>query len=266
MLLAASLDAQSLPPQFDVASVKPNDSGDYRMRASFQPGGRFVAVNAPVVMLLLQAYRIPDRRMVGLPAWARAARFDVNARAASGDATPDDLRRMTQALLAEHFKLAAHLETRDDRGFALVREKADAPPGPQLRKASAECEAYAAAERARQSPATPEPGAAAPPCATRPGMGTIASGAITMPLLALSLSFELNATVVDETGLAGDYQVSLAFAPEARAGLPPPPAAASDDRVSIFTAVQEQLGLKLVPRTSKAEYLVIDRIERPRKE
>src|SRR5262249_8393436 len=143
------------------------------------------------------AYRIPDRRMVNLPSWARSERFDVNAKAPSAGASPDELRRMAQSLLAEQFKLATHIESRDDRAFALVKAKSDGSLGPQLKKASAECGAYAAAQRAQptpQAPAPPAPGASPQPCATQPGIGALASGAMTMPLLALSLSFEVDST------------------------------------------------------------------------
>jgi uncharacterized protein (TIGR03435 family) len=85
---------------------------------------------------------------------------------------------------------------------------------------------------------------------------------MSMPLVAVSLSLALDRPVADETGLAGDYELALTYAPETGPG----PAVAGrplDDRPSIFTAVQEQLGLKLEPRRTPADFLIVDRIERP---
>jgi uncharacterized protein (TIGR03435 family) len=266
-VLSASLGAQQPAPgnlAFEAASIKANASGDFRMSFAFQPGGRLVAVNVPVVMILLQAYRIPDYRIVGIPAWARSTRFDINAKGLD-DLSPEAMQQMTRSLLAERFHMAAHIETREEDGLALVLARRDGRLGPELRKSATDCAARSAAQRRGESLPPPPPAAnGAPVCSARPAIGALTSGAMTMELLAMSLSLAISQPVVDKTGLAGDYEVALRYTPERPGrggtdGAAPP----SDDNVSIFTAVREQLGLKLEPRRGPQEFLIIDRLERP---
>jgi uncharacterized protein (TIGR03435 family) len=234
-----------------------------RIGFSFQPGGRMLLVNAPVMMLLLQAYLIPDSRIVGAPPWTRSERYDVTAQA-EGDPPREQMRQMARALLADRFKMAAHIETREQEGFALVLARSDASLGPQIRRSAVDCAAREAAERAG-TPQPPAPPAAngGPVCGTNAGNGALTSGAIKMPLLALSLSLAVDRPVVDMTGLPGDYEVTLKYSPERRLGAGPDADRPAGDDASIFTAVQEQLGLKLVPHHGTAEFLVIDHLERP---
>ena len=269
LLFCAPLLAQEPPkatdtPVFEVASIKSNTSGGFIMNFSFQPGGQLVMVNAPVMMLLLQSYRIPDYRIVGVPAWARSARYDILAKA-DGDPPPEQMQQMARSLLAQRFRLSAHMETRDQDGFALVPARRDGGLGPQLLRSSIDCAARSAAQR-RGQPLPPPPPAAngGPVCTARTGPGTLTSGAMTMELLALSLSLAMGRPVVDKTGLAGDYEFALTYAPESRprAGIDDT-TARPDDAASIFTAVQEQLGLKLEAQRNPADFLVVDRLERP---
>jgi len=216
------------------------------MSLGFEPGGRLVMVNAPVRMLLLQAYLVPGSRIVGGPTWIDTERYDVTAKAAT-DAPAARLRLMAKALLGDRFKLTAHFEDREQQTFALVRSRTEGALGPQLRKATVDCAAQAAACRTSSNTST----------------GILTSGGMTMMALAVSLSLALETVVTDETGLTGDYEVSLTYAPERSRIVTGAPAADAVERPSLFTAVQEQLGLKLESRRGPVPVLVIDRIERP---
>ena len=139
---------------------------------------------------------------------------------------------------------------------------ADGRLGPQLRRSSVDCAARIAAQ-AEQKPTDPLPAGAAE-CGIRNGPGRIDFGGLPVSLLVQMLSGQVGKPVIDRTGLNGNYDVELRFA-LGSAGPPRPDgqAALPDDAPSIFTAVQEQLGLKLVPGEAPVDTLVIDHIERP---
>jgi uncharacterized protein (TIGR03435 family) len=140
---------------FEVASVKPNKSGDGRVFFQMQPGGRFTATNVPVRELIRMAYGIQNFQLVGGPDWIGSARFDIVAKA-EGDPPPSPLfgppgpmQMMVRTLLVERFKLAVHNETRDLPIYALVMARADGRLGPQLRASQVDCAAAMAAARLR---------------------------------------------------------------------------------------------------------------------
>src|SRR5262249_46667276 len=115
--------AQAPQPQFEVASIKPNKSGDGRVMIGVQPGGRFNATNVPLKFLIRQAYQLQDFQIVGGPDWINSDRFDVIAKAEADDlgdpfraeqqGQPSRGQLMIRALLAERFKLAVHNEDRE---------------------------------------------------------------------------------------------------------------------------------------------------------
>jgi uncharacterized protein (TIGR03435 family) len=163
---------------------------------------------------------------------------------------------MLQALLADRFTLQAHHEMRDQPVYALVKSRGDGRLGPQIRPSAMDCEAV---HRARDQgiPLPTNVPADRPACGYRMVAGqaglTITGGGITLPALATSLA--LDRAVIDQTGLAGVFDADLHWM-EARTG-------GSEDGTSVFTAVQEQLGLKLVPSHALVDVLVVDHIERP---
>ena len=128
----------SQAPTFEVASVKPNNSGDGRVAIIGQPGGRITMTNVPLRLMIRNAYRVQDSQIVGGPDWLNTARFDVAAKA-DGNAPADDMQSMMRALLAERFKLVTHNESRELPVYALVPARTDARPGPQLKKSNADC-------------------------------------------------------------------------------------------------------------------------------
>jgi uncharacterized protein (TIGR03435 family) len=259
-------------PSFEVASVRPNTSGDGRVMMSIQPGGRFTATNVQLRVLIRSAFSIQDFQIVDAPDWARDARYDVVAKAASDlqlgptGGAPGPGQLMLQSLLAERFNLRAHMETREMPIYALVPARADGRLGPQLRRSDVDCDAVFAARRGG-APPPPPTGIERPQCGVRFGPGSI-SGGMPMRQLAGTLSNVVQRIVVDRTGLTGDYALDLTYTPEQLpqgpppAGAPPPPPI-DPNGPSIFTAVQEQLGLKLESARGPVEVLVIDRLERP---
>jgi uncharacterized protein (TIGR03435 family) len=271
-------------PQFEVASIKPNKSGDGRVMLGVQPGGRFTATNVPLRLLIRNAYQLQDFQIVGGPSWIADERFDIVAKAESGDGIGDPFRAdpngqpsrgqlMIRALLAERFKLVVHNEDKEMPIYALVLARSDGKLGPQLKVSETDCAAMMAAARGRgrgpmPPPGPPQPGAPMQ-CGIRIGPGNMAVGGSPMTQIATSLAMFAGRIVVDKTGLAGNYDFTLAWTPDQMpgAGQRPPgapePPPIDPNGPSLFTAVQEQLGLKLDSQRGPVAMLVIDRAERP---
>ena len=151
LLLAVSpLHAVSVPqgaaasapqsPQFEVASVKPNKSGDVRTNIQVLPSGRLIATNLPLRALVYYAWRIQMFELDGGPGWVASDRFDVAATFPEGTPT-DQVRLMLRALLADRFKLRTHSEKRELPVYAMALARDDGRLGPSLRKSAADCAA-----------------------------------------------------------------------------------------------------------------------------
>jgi bla regulator protein blaR1 len=273
-------------PQFEVASIKPNKSGDMRVMMSVQPGGRFTATNVTLRMMIRNAYQLQEFQITGGPSWIADERFDIVAKAETGDQMGDPFRAeqtgqpsrgqlMIRALLAERFKLVVHNEEKEMPIYALVPARSDGKLGPQLKASEVDCAAIVAAARARGGRGPmgppPDPGRGGPPpqCGIRIGPGNMAVGGSPMSQVATSLSMFAGRIVVDKTGLAGSYDFTLTWTPDQMpgAGQRPPgapePPPIDPNGASLFTAVQEQLGLKLDSQRGPVAMLVIDRAEHP---
>ena len=234
-----------------VASVRPNNAVDARTLIEYLPGGRLSATAVTVGALLRIAYRTQDYRIVGQPDWLSTSRYDISAKV--DDTPPPTQQVLLRALLADRFHLAVHNETREQPIFALVPARNDEKPGPQLIKSDFDCDAYFAAPHG-----PPELGRT-PPCATRIGPGALSGKSIPLSQLATSLSPLVSRFTIDKTGVTGRFDVDLTWTPD-----PVSPNTAADSQgPSIFTALQEQLGLKLVSERGPVEVLVVDRVERP---
>jgi len=254
---AAAL-AQTAPPHVSyVASIKVNNSVDARGFSEYSPGGRLAATAITVAQLIRNAYRIQPYQLLGAPAWLSTRRYDVAAKA-DGPPYPTQ-QALVRALLEDRFHLAARNEPRDMPIFALVLARREAKPegklGPQLTGSSFDCAALLAGPHA-----PPEPGRT-PNCATRIGPGTLSGKAISMAQLAAGLSPFAGRFTVDQTGLSGVFDVELTWTPEQT---PSPDASQAPSGASIFTALQEQLGLKLTNDRGSVPVLVIDHIEEPK--
>ena len=264
----------STPVVFEVASVKLNTSGQRPTQIEEPPGGRYVATNAWLRILILQAYGILDNQLVGAPDWTgidSGVRFDINAKLEQEPPAvpPGQLgaRRLAlRSLLAERFKLVVHRETRQAPMYALVLARADRKLGPKLTLSSTDCSPAAADARTAAIQAGKPVGF----CGTRIQSGRIQQGGRSLLEFARGLSDSpwLGRSVMDRTGLTGNWDIDLTFTPDRLAPPGPerpafdPRPAIDPDGPSLFAAIEEQLGLKLESIRGPMEVLVIDRVER----
>ena len=258
---AARLDAK---PTFEVVSVKPNRSGEFGGSSGVEPGGQFTVRNNTLRNVIRNTYQVQDFQIVGGPSWLENDRFDVTAKAANPNVPLDEIRAMVQALLADRFRLAVHRETRDMPIYALVVASSDGRLGPRLTRSAIDCAAVVEAARRGQPPAPLSSGMT--PCGTRRLPGRMIASSVTMADLARNLSNDAGRFTVDKTGLSGRFDLELEYRPDRLppdgvlpSGLPAPPV----DAPSLFTAVQEQLGLKLESQRGLVDVLVIDSAAQP---
>jgi uncharacterized protein (TIGR03435 family) len=265
--------------KFEVASVRENTSGDNKMSSQILPGGRYTAINIPPRLLIINSYRLQPQQLVGAPDWISAERFDIVAKAAeefvppASSGGPLQWQLMIRALLEERFKLKVHREPKEVDIYTLVVARADGQLGPELKPSTTDCKALRAArEKAGAPPEPPKPGER-PQCGARVGFGELVAGGQPLLELVSLLAGTVGRSVVDRTGLTGNYDMHLKWTPDQ---LPLRPAGMPADQPlrvngleidphgpSIFTALQEQLGLKLESTRGTIDALVIDHIERP---
>jgi uncharacterized protein (TIGR03435 family) len=261
--------SQTKKPSFEVASVKPNRSGDLRTRMEIQPGGRFTATNVSLRMLINNAYQLFNYQIDKAPDWIEKDRWDVAAKAEEGTirppvarspGVPGDTQVLLQALIEDRFKLKAHKETRELAVYNLIVMKAK--PKMEL--------------SANQTPPAPQDNADIP----RPywgggilrgnvmqGPSNIHATGITVAELARSLSLALGRQVLDRTMLKGLYDISLEWTPDIGQPMdiydPTLPFPRYASAPSIYTAIEEGLGLRLVSAKGPVEVLVVDRVQAP---
>jgi uncharacterized protein (TIGR03435 family) len=258
-------------PVFTVASIRANPSGGPTM-SRIQPGGRYTATNTDLSALIRNAYRLQRFQLVGGPSWLGTEHFDIVAKA-DGDlfssdmvsSAPRPLELALRALLADRFQLVAHQETRPLPIYALVLSRADGRLGPKLTRSTSDCAAQVAATRAGAPPPPPPARGQAPPCGAAMGRGRLLGDSLPLSILGSLLSPSLDRMIVDWTGLTGTFNLDLTWqSDQPLPGSPGADAVAADpDAPSIFTAVQEQLGLKLEATTGPVDVLVIDHVEHP---
>jgi bla regulator protein BlaR1 len=261
----SAMKAQSAPPvplHFEVASIKPNNSGANTVDVRIAPGGRLWARNASLRILITSAYQIRDFQISGGPAWLGSARFDIETKN-QGNPTETEVSQMLQTLLAERFQLKVHQETRDMPIYSLSIGK----NGPKLQPGIGK-DCFDPSTTGGPPPAPPPGQSMARPCGGFNMLsGRMAGAKVTMSRFAAVLSRYFGQTVMDKTGLDGTYDISLQWTPQETQALlrPGEPGATPADPSgpSIFTAIQEQLGLKLDSQKGPVEILVIDRAERP---
>jgi uncharacterized protein (TIGR03435 family) len=237
LFLATDLaHAQTSVPTFEVATIKSADSSsDGHTHINYPPGDRFSAINITLLALMQWAYSMPERQILDGPPWLGSTRFDIQAKA-----DPDELkrltseqdrdlkRRMVQALLADRFRLTLHQETRTLPAYNLVVAKG----GSKLQPSQSNGKSIGT------------------------GRTYFNGQGLPMTLIADELSKIAGRIVVDKTNLTDRYDLKLQWAPD--------DAPATDNSApSLFTAIQEQLGLKLEPAKEPVPVLVIDHIEPP---
>jgi uncharacterized protein (TIGR03435 family) len=272
--MSTALGAQtpSSTTAFEVASVKSNVSGDGARGIGTPPGGRFMMTNLPLRTMLRFAYDVQDVQIVGGPPWLNTEFFDIEAKApsdqinAGGQVRPAALKTMLRGLLVDRFKLSTRRETRQLPIYALVVARNDRRLGTQLIPAAVDCEAL---DRNGQSPPPSKPGAPQP-CGGLLQFGHLILHGWSMSRLATNLATWAERLVVDRTNLQGGYDLNLEWSPDQRPqfdalGGPARRVEIPADRTgpSLFTAVEEQLGLKLESTTGPVDVLVIDHVEKP---
>jgi uncharacterized protein (TIGR03435 family) len=257
---------------FEVATLKQNKSGERGSGIRRLPGGRVTVTNMPVRGLITFAYQLGQYQLVGGPAWLDNDRYDITAKLEGnpewegpGSGKPDPIQLAMQALFAERFKLKLHTESRDLDAYALVMLK-PGMPGPALKPSTTDCKALM--EQARQGklpPGPPQPVNGIMPCSIMGRIGQISFDGFPMSQAAGMLVSQAGRPVVDRTGLTGNWQFLMTFAQEQRGPLPPgveiPPP--DPNAPSFFTALQEQLGLKLESTKAPFDVTVIDSVEHP---
>jgi len=254
-LVIGMLRAQTLPPPpqytYEVVSIKPSDPGSTDSRIGPGPQGGIRTQGTTAMTLLTVAYDLRSYQIVGAPGWVQSERYDVSFTPDKPEVTPNPSmprqqaeatfnrqRQRLQAVLRDRFNLVLRAETRDLPMYALVVAK----NGPKL---------------------TP----AADPKAMRmmTGRGQISATATDLTMFAHNLAALLGRYVANETGLTAPYDLKLEWTPDAPVQPPQPgePAAAAEAGTSIFTALTEQLGLRLESKKGPVPVYVIERIEKP---
>jgi uncharacterized protein (TIGR03435 family) len=250
-------------PAFEVASIRQNKSGEGLGNQRRLPGGRFVATNMPLRNLIRIAFGNAfifraQEQIIGAPGWIDSERFDIEAKAAAefvpdADGVTRQHLAMLRTLLEDRFALQARVEQRELPIYELVRAKKDGTLGPDMKPSAFDCRRGA-----------PPPAHGVTCGVSNDGPALVGRGVpMTMLIGFLNISPAVGRLVTDKTGLTGTYDMRLTFVRPFVLG--PGGAVANPDTESgptIFTALQEQLGLKLEARKGPVDVLVIDKISR----
>jgi bla regulator protein BlaR1 len=239
--MAPGMYCQESPATFEVASVKP--SGGLGGLTRYLPNGGIQFIGVTLKTLVEIAYGVRPFQVVGGPGWIDIEGFDVDARPPIDSANPADPATLSReqkkvgerlrSLLADRFGLTLHGEIREQPVYALVV----ATGGPKF-KESAEGKNF-----------------------VRGGRGSIIGQSVGLRMLVLNLSNQLDRRVIDKTGLTGSYDFELKWTPDIESSGPPAPS--DSDKPSLFTALSEQLGLKLESAKGPVQVWVIDGVEKP---
>ena len=276
---------------FESASVKRNNSAEGRVSMRIMPGGVYEALNVTVRAMIQQAWQMQEFQVIGGPDWLATQRIDILAKSPEGAAQTELMPRM-RTLLEERFKLKVKRETRDAPIYALVLARGDKQLGPAIKANPVACPQPGA--RANMPPPGPGGGAAGRGAAPAPGLvamqmnmeagplgtrmctsmnngGKVIGGGQTMAQIAQMLQRQTGRIVQDRTGLTGAFDFDLQFTPDAQlagrgpgGGLPANienPRPVDPNAISIFSAVQEQLGLRLESSRGPVDVLVIESAE-----
>lgn len=233
------------PPAFEAASIKPGNSRSSGGGLNLLPG-RIRVVNGSLKFCIQVAWNVKDFQVSGGEGWMGTDRYDIDA-VAAGPFQKGEYRAMLQTLLADRFGLVMHRETQNKSGYALVAGRNGAKLPPPIEDPDI------------MFSRTPS------------GDTVLKATSASMSQLAMALSSTLGAPVVDLTGIEGRFDVSLRWTPDptsqplmTKSGVPlPPPPPDAVTGPTLFTALQEKLGLKLEARKVPVEVIAIDRAHRP---
>jgi uncharacterized protein (TIGR03435 family) len=253
---------------FEVASVKVNRSGDTGSRFRREPGGRLVITNQPLRSLIMFAYELQGYQLVNAPSWTADERYDIIAKLAVDPPVtppgsgPGPFNHAVRLLLEDRFKMNARRDTRQLDIYALVMARPDGKPGPALTQTTQDCAPLMEALRRGGRPPAPQPGGPEVMCGMRMTSGRVVAGGFPIGPLATSLANQLGRYVVDRTGLTGGWDFTLTFLPDRAPAQTSDAPAIDPNAPSLFTALQEQLGLKLESTKGPVDVVVVDSIER----
>jgi uncharacterized protein (TIGR03435 family) len=244
------LPTDATPPlQFDTVSVKPDKGGNVTGVRILSQGDGY-SITANLKLFLSYAYGIREDLISGAPEWVEGAHYQIDAKVAESDfaafhkLSTQQRNAMLKSVLVDRFKLKAHVETKELAVYDLVVAKR----GPKLQEAKQ--------DRTDGAPAVPHNSW----MGTSPGRFN--GQAVRLSALIEVLSHELHRTIIDKTGLTGEYDFKLKYTPDEG---PPPMLNGQPDtsEPSIFTALEEQLGLKLNPAKGPVDTLIVDHVEQP---
>jgi uncharacterized protein (TIGR03435 family) len=246
MLASSGAFAQNAPrPEFEVADIKLNKSGDTGQTGGILPGGQLSIRNVTLSMLLQLAYGVRANYIFGAPAWATSDHFDIIAKAPAG--SEDKLPLMVQTLLGQEFKLTAHTEERPMDVYVLVVGKG----GPKFQKSAeagkVDCKRTLDARPAAEGADHPfVEGSFQAICKniTMAELGDVLQG---------YAPGYINKSVVDQTGLAGQYDLKVVWAPRTLV---------DQGGLTMFDAVDKMLGLKLDSKKLPMQVVVVDHAEK----
>jgi uncharacterized protein (TIGR03435 family) len=243
-----AMDAKA-DPSFEVATIKPTPP-DAQCKYLSLRGRQFSTCNTSLTDLLTFAYGVHAKQLIGLPPWAETDKYDLAGEPdAPGAPNEKQTKAMVQKIIAERFKLTFHHDKKDLSVFAITVAKSSAAPGSKL------------------TPAQSGPNGL--PANFFRGLGNLVNVNSSIADLARVLqAVVLDRPVVDQTGITGRFDFNLNWTPDESqfAGLGiklPPPSEKADAPPNLFTAIQEQLGLKLDPTKAPVDVLVIDHVEKP---
>jgi uncharacterized protein (TIGR03435 family) len=234
-------------PSFEVATIKPNDSGATHMQARGVNGRNFIARANSLEDLITYAYQVQARQIVGGPSWMSSDRYDIDAVPdVEGAANVEQLRSMIRKLLADRFQLKFHKETRDMSAFVLTVDKGGA-------------------KLAHTQFNDPLPSIGYGPA--KGGVTLRTRNSTMLDFTNFLQEFVLDRPVVDHSGLHGRFDFTLTFLPDETQFNGHPPFGKLADGVepasSLFEALQQQLGLKLSPEKTAVDVIAIDHVEKP---
>ena len=244
---------------FDVASVKVNKAQSGSSNISAATPGRFIASNTPVRFVLLYAYHPMDHELVGMPAWTSDTSVDITAQYPPGR-TDDQIRAMVQDLLKDRFGLEVHRDKRTIPAYDLTLAVKDGHLGPAMKPSTVDCQQWVAEKHPQRDaggPSSASPTGKRPACMLSAGRRWMAGGSATIPQFTAALQSMVARPIVDKTGLQGEFDIDLTWALMDDANTP------QSDAPSIFTAIREQLGLKLDTHQEPFDVIVVDRITLP---
>ncbi len=241
--------AADADPSFDVATIKPNPSGDVTLRQLTMNGRNFILRNGSLADMISFAYNVQKKQIVNAPDWEDKDRYDIAAVPnVEGAPNLDQVRIMMRKLLADRYALKFHHEKREMAAFVLSAGKSE----PKLTKSES------------TNPMPNNVGIRPAPN----GIKAVLTNATTADFTVFLQLLVLDKPVVDQTGITGRYDISVTFTPDdsqfnGRPPKGPPLAEGTEPAPDLYSAIQQQLGMKLSSEKASVDVIAIDHVEKP---